>query len=207
MEPEAVNRMPDSNQRNSVGNMYEPILYKSDNAEVNVVYDTLVAEHGEHFIEYLNHLGLLNDSNLVVLSAMNHFYYEADDFTKVGALINLKPLNHIKRIDLFLKSIDDVLSEDGKLIGCFIDSLRGEEEQIRIGSSLNRYLGHNDLIDNGIISSNPVFNRVLSFLDSRVYRKFTVNIVRNLLKNYGFIISDITEIRGITYFSSFKHSK
>ena len=53
-------------------------------------------EDCKNFGEYLEKLGLSGDSNLLILSSMHHYYYDAEEMINVKTVINLKELNQIK---------------------------------------------------------------------------------------------------------------
>jgi hypothetical protein len=67
----------------------------------NPVLRTLMNEEGENFANYIDQLGLAKDPNLVVLSSLHHYYYDAEEMTNVKTIVNLKELNQIKQLKIF----------------------------------------------------------------------------------------------------------
>jgi hypothetical protein len=110
-------------------------------------------------------------------------------------------------VDNFLESIADSLPFEGNLVGCFVENNTNSRNLIKDQTNEKHNLGRADLIENGIISSNQVFNRFINLMDSRIFRKLTESNVRKLLTDSGFIVEDMTEINGITYFHSRKSSR
>ena len=74
-------------------------------AKSNPVLKVLINENCENFTKYLERLDLPKDTNLVVLSSLHHYYYDAEEMTNVKTVINLKELNQIKQLKDFLHSI------------------------------------------------------------------------------------------------------
>lgn len=153
-------------------------------AEVNPVRDKLVFEGGESFVNYLERRGFMNDSDLLVLSSKHHFYYDNKDLEGVSVLVNIRKLNHIKHLDSFLHVIFRVLPSDSRFIGCFSD---------------NR---------NHKINGSPFYHprmfykKFIDFLDSRTDRSMSRNEVEEILDSHGFKVVDMTEINGLTYFTT-----
>jgi len=166
--------------------------------------DILIAEGGESFFDYVDWLGLTKDPDLVVLSSHRHYYYEAEDLHNVKTVINMKELNQIKQIKNFLHSIYHILPNKSNLIGCFVDNRKINGYALRNSSSSN-YKGKSiDDIENGIVSTVPLLNRLFSVMDSRTNTYLTVSSVTFLLENFGFKVMDMTLIDGFTYFHSQK---
>jgi hypothetical protein len=88
----------------------------------NSIIDTLIAEGGESFYNYINWLGFANEPNLIVLSSLHHYCYDAKEMKNVNTIINLKELNRIKQIKSFLHSISYILPLKSNFIGCFVDN-------------------------------------------------------------------------------------
>ena len=218
MEPEAVANRTNARSDSNVNNTKDIVNHKDRqvfNTEVvtpktgpgTAVYDSLVKEGREFFLEYIDWLGLLQKTNVIVLPDLYHYYYDLDDLAEVETIINLKPLNREKRADSFLESIANGLPVDGSLVGCFVEENKVGRSLMKNQLAGSHYLDKDDIIENGIISSNQVFNRFVNLMDSRIFRKLTESNVRKLLTDSGFIVEDMTEINGITYFHSRKSSR
>lgn len=144
----------------------------------NHVIDDLKTEGGENFTNYLNWLGLANESNTLVLSSKHHYYYDNSDLEGITTLINLKKLNLIKHLDSFLNTVYHVMSPETNFIGCFYD----KKTKSDIGWS------------------SRIYKRFINFLDSRTDFEIDKKDVSGLLESNGFKVIDMTEINGLTYF-------
>lgn len=142
------------------------------------VMNSLIAEGGENFFDYLESHGLANEDNTLVLSSKYHYYYDPNELQNITTIINIKKLNLIKHLDSFLKSIEHVLSPESNFIGCFADW----KTQKGTGITSRMYKGF------------------LNFLDSRIDVDYDKNDVSKLLESNGFKVMDMTEINGLTYF-------
>lgn len=142
----------------------------------------LIAEGGLNFLRYLKSLGMSRENNLVILSSKHHYYYDANDLKSVRILINLKKMNLIKYLDLFLNTLVRILPQNASFIGCFSDS-----------STLKR---------NGFSLYHPsmLYSRFINFLDSRTDNILNKNEITELLERNGFKTIDMKEMNGLTYF-------
>ena len=80
---------------------------------------SVVAEGGVNFFRYLKNLGLSGEPNLIILSSRNHYHCDENDLKSVRTLINLKKLNLIKHLDLFLNALVRILPPETNFIGRF----------------------------------------------------------------------------------------
>jgi hypothetical protein len=77
----------------------------------------------------------------MVLSSKHHYFYDENDLKSVRVLINLKKLNQIKYLDMFLNTLFLNLPQDAGFIGYFsdINTLKVNGIQIKwISRLLNR---------------------------------------------------------------------
>ena len=93
-----------------------------DLVKSNTVLRVPTTENCENFTKYIERLDLSKDPNLVVLSSLHHYYYDADEMTNVKTIINLKELNQIKQLKDFLHSIYHILPPNCNFIGCFVNN-------------------------------------------------------------------------------------
>lgn len=173
-------------------------------SENNEIIDLLITEGGESLYNYVEWLGLINDPNLIVLSSQRHYFYGEEDLMNVTAVINLKQLNQIKNLSVLLQSVFKVLKPKSHFIGCFAESYKHLEFQI---SNNSRSFGNNrhyDALEDGIVSRNPLINRIYNFIDSKTNRYMTRKDVYSLFESHGFKIIDMSELEGLTYFHSQK---
>jgi hypothetical protein len=149
-------------------------------AKTSPVIDNLIAEGGENFFSYLKIVGLDDEPNMMILSSRHHYYYDYTELEGVTTLVNMRQLNLIKHLDSFLNSVSDVLSPKTNFIGCFSDSKTSN--------------------DGGITSR--IYKRFINFLDSRTEHEIDKNDVSKLFESRGYKVIDMTEINGLTYFTT-----
>jgi len=144
----------------------------------------LIAEVGINFFRYLKSLGMSGETNLIVLSSKYNYSYDENGLKDVRILINLKKLNLIKHLDMFLNTLVRILPPNTNFIGYFSD----KKNVRRSGFQFNRVL--------------RLFNRLNNFLDSSTYHIMNKNEVTELLERNGFKTIDMKEMNGLTYFIS-----
>jgi hypothetical protein len=184
-------------------------LTKLDNTSIdliknNPVFEILTAEGSENFISYIEWLGLAKDPNLVVLSSIYHYYYDAEEMNNVKTVINLKELNQIKQINSFLHTIFHILPQKSHFIGCFVDNKKINGFALKNNSSSYHKTRSSDDIENGIVSRIPFLNMLYSLMDSKTNKYMSGRIVTLLLEDHGFKVLDMTELNGLTYFCAQK---
>jgi hypothetical protein len=157
---------------------FNEVKFQPEKTIINPSIDRLIAEGGEDFFHYVKWLDLTNESNLLVLSSKNHYYYDYEELENVKALINLKKLNQIKQLDSFLYTIYSGLTTNANFIGCF--SKRKNQRGI------------------GLIIW--MYKTIINFLDSRTDKVIDKKDFKRLLESHGFDIVDMTEINGQVYF-------
>ena len=145
---------------------------------------TLIAEIGINFFRYLKILGMSGETNLIVLSSKYQYSYAEDDLKNVRILINLKKLNLIKHLDMFLNTLVRILPPNTNFIGYFSD----KKDVKRNGFHFNRVL--------------RLFNRLNNLIDSGTAHIMNKNEVTELLERNGFKTIDMREMNGLTYFIS-----
>ncbi len=149
----------------------------------NPVLENILAEGGDDFYRYLTWTGLVKDPELMVLSSIQHYYYDHNDMKGIKTLINLKKLNQIKHIDSFLHTLYRILPPAACFAGCFKSSYHH-----RHGATFSE--------------PSKFFRGLINLLDSSVDRNLSKKSVRLLLEENGFRVLDMTEINGMTYFWS-----
>jgi hypothetical protein len=169
-------------------------------SETNLVYANLLAEGGENFYEYLQSIELSSDPDMILLPSLHHYYYDIEDLKEVKTIVNLKELNKIKQPKDFLKNIFHILPHSSCFIGAFVDGKNQLGFFPNSSSSNNKSTGI-DPIENGISSRIPFLNMIYDIMDAKTNRFLTRRTVATMLEEVGFRILDMTEIKGITYFS------
>ena len=159
-------------------------------------------EDSKNFTKYVELLGLANDSNLVVLSSLHHYYYDAEEMVNIKTVINLKELNQIKQLNDFLHSMFRILPPSCNFIGCFVNNKKQNSFVLNSSPSDSYYKKNFDAIENGIASSSPLLNMLYNMIDSKTNKYMSERSVSLLLKEHGFKVVDMTELEGLTYFCS-----
>lgn len=168
---------------------YSPFLVKN-NPGVELLYD----KGNEDLVNYLEWLNLYEDPNMVVLSSIHHYFYDADEMKNVKTIINLILVNELRDIKSFLHSIYTLISPGSNFIGFFKDSKNHN------GYSLKPYDVDNEAVENGIVSKIPFINALYNMMDAKTFRNLSKKEVIFILENNGFKIQDVTILNGISYF-------
>lgn len=153
-------------------NLFDPAIF------------VLIAEVGLNFFRFLTSLGISGERNLVVLSSKYNYSCNEHELKDVRVLINLKRLNLIKHLDLFLNSLVRTLPPDTRFIGYFSDEKDTDRDGINT-FSLWRFL-----------------NRLYNFFSSGTNHIMNRNEVRELLEKNGFKTLNMKKMNGFTYFIS-----
>jgi len=146
----------------------------------------MIAEDGGSFFSYLKELGLDRENNLVVLSSRHHYFYDEEELKKIKTLINLKKLNQIKYLDVFLATLSQVLPENTRFLGCFID---------------------NSQLADSLLHPIKLLKQTVIRLDLLGERNLNRKKVTEILDSTGFKITNMTEKNGVTYFCALSKSK
>jgi hypothetical protein len=165
------------------------------------VLKAFTKENCEDFYSYVDWLGLAKDPDLIVLPSTHHYYYDNDDLQNVKTVVNLKQLNRINQLKVYLHTFFHLLPPKSFFIGCFTDS--NKKSGNNIISNYN-FSDRFDPFDNGIASRNHFINMVYNILDSKTNRSLNKRSVQLLLEDHGFKVADMTELNGITYFCTRK---
>ncbi len=168
------------------------------------LFDELDLEVRQSLIDYLDRMGLIKESGMLVIPSSRHYFYDADDMKGIRTVITLRQLNHIREIRDFLKQITGLLPLNSNFIGCFIDNRMQNGAPDKQGNMPGQISDKAEVYENGIESRIPFINRMYSFIDSRTNRYLTRRSVSNLLKESGLVLVGMTEINGLTYFHTRK---
>jgi hypothetical protein len=199
MMPETKPNVANNQQIKAFVNLNE----ESDNLEDGTSVSKILSTEGcETFSEYVKELGLANDPNLVVLSSLHHYYYDAEEMKDIRTVISLKVLNEVKEIKSFLHSIFIIIPLNSNFIGCFVDNTKVNVYELRNKSSQNNFSIVN--LENGIVSQIPFLNMIYSYMDLKTNKYISAKGVSAMLEENGFRLLDMKEINGLTYFHSQK---
>ena len=182
---------------NSLVNLGET---STDLGRSNPVLRTFTNEEGGNFVNYIEQLDLVKDPNMVVLSSLHHYYYDAEEMIGIKTVINLKELNQVKQLKDFLHSIFHILPAGCNLIGCFVNNKKQSGFVLNTSPSDSYYRRNSDAIENGIASSSPFLNMIYNLIDSKTNKYMSERSVSGLLREHGFKVLDMTELDGLTYF-------
>jgi hypothetical protein len=171
--------------------------------ETSQVYTNLLEEGCEFFYDYLEQIGLSNEPNMILLPSSHHYYYDVEDLKEVKTLVNLKQLNKIKQPKDFLNNIYHILPQHSYFIGYFTDG-KNQLGFFPNSSTPQEKTAGIDPFENGISSRIPFLNMIYDIMDAKTNRFLTKKSVTAMLEESGFKILDITEIKGLTYFSVHK---
>jgi hypothetical protein len=175
-----------NSRRSSVIRTGEQSAAGNDNAEGISGRETsvasLVKQCGINFFRYLRSMNLSDRSDILVLPSNNHYYYDGRELNSIKVLINLKKLNMIKHVDMFLNMLVRVMPPDAEFVGCFSDSGTSGKGK--------HYFG----------KYTKLFTRLIHLLDPGSDRIMDREDVASLLQRSGFRTVDMKEMHGITYF-------
>lgn len=172
--------------------------------EPGSVFEKLVSEGGENFINYFRCLGLSNDQNLIVLSSSHHYYYDPEELKEIKTVLNLKLLNQIRQLKDFLHNIYHIIPDKSNFIGSFIDGKHQRGFFSGSGKSQKNTNGKSDPVENKLESAIPFINMIYDIIDLRTNRYITRRTATILLEETGLAVTNMTELKGITYFCTTK---
>lgn len=136
----------------------------------------------ESFFNYLNNVEIDRHSNILVLSSRHHYFYDLDELKGVSALVNPKRLNFMNHFESFVHVAGNILSSNAKFVGCFVDHKTQK----------------------GIGSISRMYKKFISFLDDRIDIDIDKRYLVQLFESSGFKVVDMSEINGLTYFTTIK---
>jgi hypothetical protein len=155
----------------------------SGKANRNSLLNKILVEGGSNLFEYIKNQGIPGEDEIMVLSSNHHYYYDENDLKNIRTLVNLKKLNMVEHLDMFLDTLYRILPPDANFIGCFTDS-----------KILKRNNGFT------LYHSTRILNQLINALDSKTNHYMNRNQVLNLFAANGFRVVDMTEKDGLTFF-------
>jgi hypothetical protein len=164
--------------------MYSVIQNAIGESSLNQVRSTMGADEGLDFSDYLSGLGLLGESEMLVLSMRQNWYFDYADLRYLRILVILKKLDLIKHAESLLQSIFRVLNPEAYFIGCFTCDLSSG------GNHLNSYPSHS------------IYHKVDNLLEPKAFHHININYFPEIIEAQGFKIVNMTEIKGLVYFTS-----
>jgi hypothetical protein len=170
------------------------------------LFNELDIEVRQALIDYLDRMGLVKESGMLVIPASRHYFYDAEDMKGIRTVITLRQLNYIREVRNFLKQITGLLPPKSNFIGCFIDNRAQGTASEKNSNSSGPVSDKTEAYENGIESRIPFINRMYSIIDFRTNRYLTRRAVTNLLKESGLELVGMTDINGFTYFHARKNN-
>ncbi|MBK7710639.1 MAG: hypothetical protein IPJ37_06650 [Bacteroidales bacterium] len=143
---------------------------------------TLINEVGLNFFRFMRSLDISQESNLVVLSSKDNYFCDERELKNARVIVNLKRLNLIKHLDLFLNSLVRTLPPNTNFIGYFSDE-----------ESANRFTPGNIF---------RTFKKIFKTFSSRRNHVMNRNEVTDILEKNGFKTLNMKKMNGHTYFIS-----
>jgi len=162
--------------------------------------DLLAIKGGKSFYNYIDWLGLSKDPDLIVLSSMHHYYYDADDLKDIKTVVNLMPLNQIKQVKGFFHSIYHLIPHKCYFVGCFAD----HKKHNRYIFNRNPLDENSESVKHGILSKIPLLNIAYRMMDARTDKYLSGKNITLFLEDLGFKVLDMSELDGLTYFCAQK---
>ena len=160
----------------------------------------------QYLIDYLDRMGLISESGMLVIPSTRHYFYDAEDMKGIRTVITLKPLNHVREMREFLRQIISLLPVKSDFIGCFVDNRNQNGFSEKEGNMPKHEPDKEEAYENGIESRIPFINRMYSFIDSKTNRYLTRRSVTSLLKDVGLELVSMSEMKGMTYFHTRKNA-
>lgn len=143
----------------------------------------MVADVAVNFLSFIKSLAVSKEPVLMILSS-NQNYYNENDLKSVRTSVNLKKLNHINHLDMFLSDVVSISPPDTSFMGYYSDN------KTHVGNGNQSY------------QPSGLWNRFINFQDSGTAHNMDKNEVLGLLETYGFKIIDMDDMSGLTFFHS-----
>lgn len=169
------------------------------------LFDELDLEVRQSLIDYLDRMGLIKESGMLVIPSSRHYFYDAEDMKGIRTVITLRQLNHVREVRDFLKQIKTLLPDNSNYIGCFVDNKAQNGFSDKYSNMPRQESEKAEAYENGIESRIPFINRMYSFIDSKTNRYLTRRAVTSLLKEVGLELVGMIELNGLTYFHTQKN--
>lgn len=134
---------------------------------------------------YFRSLGMVKDSDTLLLYSNNHFYYDKTELATISALLNLKQLNQFPHPARFISQLAEIMPEGS----CFSGYFKSYESDFKDRNFLSKIANFLWQIINPLKSGKKGLNK----------QRFI-----KMMTSKGFSIIDISEISGLTYFCSRK---
>ncbi len=145
---------------------FAPCIRKRDKpirSDLGRLLDELSEKARKDIFSFLEHIGLVSDTHMMIIPSTRHFFYDAEELREIKAIINLKQPNHIKDTKKYLRTISEILPHRSNFMGCFVDN----RAQGGLSDDARRQTDKTETYENGIESRIPFTNRMYSLMDLR----------------------------------------
>ena len=145
----------------------------------------MIIRCGFSFFSYMRRTGLFGRPWLIILSSQEGANYGRTDLSQARTLINLRRLNLIKHLEMFVSSLARLLPPETTFVGCFACQGNSDHDA--------RYSGN-----------MPLFISKLNHRRPAHHVELNPDKVSAILSRCGLVVIDMMELNGLTYFHSRK---
>jgi hypothetical protein len=140
---------------------------------------------GFRFFRYLWGAGISSEAGLIILSSHEGANWGFSGFRNTRTLINLRRLDLIRHLEMFVSSLVNLLPQGASFVGCFAHR--------RDNSAGGR-----------LPDSNPGLLKRIAWNGAGARQLLSRDRVSALLEDRCLVIINMTEISGLTYFHGIK---
>ncbi|HNT92768.1 MAG: hypothetical protein KDB91_05195 [Bacteroidales bacterium] len=140
---------------------------------------------GFRFFRYLWGAGISSDNRMIILSSHEGANWGCGGFRSASTLINLRRLDLIRHLEMFISSLVSLLPQGATFVGRFAQHSNGSAGKVNQGSN------------SGLLKR-------ISWNGSEACQYLNRDRVSELLEDNGLVIINMTEISGMTYFHGVK---
>jgi len=176
--------------------------------KANVFHSYIKEEAGESVYNYFNELGVFQSSEVLILSSKHSFSYDEEYMKNIKTIFNLKPLNHIPKINLLFFELNRILPNEGYYIGCYEDMYTAQKKMaekypnylVKIWFSLFYSLPQ-------LIFSLPVVDIIAFSIGLSTKKCLTIQNVQKIMQRNGFKVVNTKQFNEENYFIAKKIKK
>lgn len=170
-------------------------------ASLTEVEKDLLNEVGADVLDYYKGYPFLFNGQVIYLSTIRHYIYDAAALFELNTIINLRLINGVAHLRYFLYNINRTLPLKGYYLGCYENRTSQKQRLLSIKPALYGKLSfflffffHN------LLPRIPILRFVYLFLYRGGMKCVSKEDLTWLLKRNGFTLTDSKVIRGKSYF-------
>ncbi|MBN2524739.1 MAG: sugar transferase [Bacteroidales bacterium] len=169
---------------------------------INELQKSILSESNQDVFDFISeHLDLNKYFRHIIFTTNSRSYVDSVDFSNVRAIINFKPINHIRYLNEHFKSVNKLLPDAGIYIGRFQSyHYRKLSLYKRFGFVIGRSIWFVDFIFNRVIPRIRFLKDVYNTLTQRKYHVISQAETLGRLVYNGFEIIEYKEVSGLSYF-------